>query len=106
MGRSNRHDLEDGSAFGPELDFLAPGRDVYSTAGANRYEFGTGTSYATPLAAGVGALVLSRHPDWTANQVREHLRKTCDKIGGVAYNQAGHHPEYGYGRINAERAVQ
>ncbi len=31
VGRSDRFDLENGSAYGPELDFLAPGVDVYST---------------------------------------------------------------------------
>lgn len=106
VGRSNRHDEEDGSAFGNELDFLAPGRDVYNSKGSNRYGTGTGTSYATPLAAGVAALVLSRYPDWTADQVRQRLRDTCDKIGGVTYDAQGRHPEYGFGRINAELAVQ
>lgn len=106
VGRSNRNDRQDGSAFGPKLEFLAPGREVFSTLSANRHGFDTGTSYATPLAAGVGALVLSRRPDFTAEQVRDRLRRTCDKIGGVQYDANGHHIRYGFGRINAEAAVR
>jgi hypothetical protein len=106
VGRSNRNDLEDGSAFGPKLEFLAPGRDVFSTTSGGNFDTGTGTSYAAPLSAGVGALVISRHPDWTAGQVRQRLRDSCDKVGGVVYNVDGHHDEYGFGRLNAEKAVK
>lgn len=105
VGRSNRNDQQDGSAFGPKLEFLAPGTEVYSTVSGGAFGFDTGTSYATPLAAGVAALVLSRYPNWTAQQVRDRLTQTCDQVGGVVYN-AGHHDQYGFGRLNAERAVQ
>jgi hypothetical protein len=54
----------------------------------------------------VGALLLARHPDWTTQQVRDRLRDTCDKVGGVIYDAIGHHDEYGAGRINAARAVE
>lgn len=105
VGRSNRSDLQDGSAFGPELEFLAPGRDVYSTSGRFGFDSSSGSSFAAPLAAGVAALTLATHQDWTAAQLRERLRASCDKIGGVPYDANGHHPDYGYGRINATRAV-
>ena len=105
VGRSNRRDLEDGSAFGPKLEFLAPGAEVFSTLQRNRYGVDTGTSYACPLAAGVAALVLARNPGWTRDQVRQRLRDTCDKIGGVTYTN-GRHDEYGFGRLNADAATQ
>jgi thermitase len=105
VGRSDHNDQADGSAYGPKLEFLAPGVDVYNTTSGGAYEFSTGTSFAAPLAAGVGALVLARHPKWTAQQVRERLRDTCDKVGGVTYDSSGHNDEYGHGRINAARAV-
>ncbi|HMG76632.1 MAG TPA: S8 family serine peptidase [Pyrinomonadaceae bacterium] len=106
VGRSNRNDHQDGSAFGPKLEFLAPGRDVYSTVSGGAFDFGTGTSYATPLSAGVGALVLSRYPNWTPQQVRQRLIQSCDKVGEVVYDANGHHDQYGFGRLNAEQAVQ
>jgi len=106
VGRSDRNDLADGSAYGPKLECLAPGDEVYNTTSGSKYRFWTGTSFAAPLAAGVGALILARHPPWTAQQVRDRLRATCEKVGGVAYDANGHHDEYGFGRINAFRAVQ
>jgi subtilisin family serine protease len=105
VGRSKQSDIEDGSAFGPELDFLAPGVNVHSNYSNGNFGSGTGTSYAAPCAAGVGALVLSVDPKINCKRVREILRETCDKVGGVDYGTTGHHIKYGYGRINAAKAV-
>lgn len=66
-----------------------------------------GTSSATPLAAGICALMLTANPDLNLAQIRQILRQTCDKIGpSGTYNANGHSPYYGYGRINALKAVQ
>ncbi len=105
VGRSTRDDLEDNSAFGPELDFLATGVDVRSTRSGGGYGNDTGTSFAAPTAAGVGALVLAVSQNLTWQQVRQVMRDTCDKIGGVVYDAAGHNDDYGFGRVNAARAV-
>jgi subtilisin family serine protease len=104
VGRSNCYDQADGSAFGTKLDFLAPGANVYSTRSNCRYGSGSGTSYAASLAAGVAALVLARHPEWTREEVLDRLRSSCDRVGGVKY-RSGRHADYGYGRINAAKAV-
>ena len=109
VGRVNQSDdyLDrlGGSAFGPELDFVAPGSDVYNIYPNGNFDSGIGTSYATPCAAGVGALVLSVNPKLTSIMLTEILRQTCDKVGGVDYDANGHHIRYGYGRINALGAV-
>jgi subtilisin family serine protease len=105
VGRARQDDTEDGSAFGPELDFIAPGVNVFSTYSGGDFDEGTGTSYATPCAAGIGALILSANPKLSWDGVRKILRETCDKVGGVDYGTKGHHPNYGYGRINAAKAV-
>ena len=105
VGRSRRNDTEDNAARGEELDFLAPGVSVVSTASGGGTRTATGTSFAAPLSAGVGALVLSINPDLPACDVRQIMRDTSDKIGGVTYDQTGHNLDYGYGRVNAFRAV-
>jgi subtilisin family serine protease len=106
VGRSRTDDMEDGSAYGPELDFLAPGVDVYNIHPNGGFSVGTGTSYATPCAAGIGALVLATNTKLSWTQLRKILRDTCDKVGNVDYGSQGHHPNYGYGRINAASAVK
>jgi hypothetical protein len=56
----------------------------------------------------VAALVLSANPALTWQQVRELLKQTADRVdpAGGAYDVRGHSALYGYGRVNAERAVQ
>jgi thermitase len=109
VGRVNQDDeyLDrlGGSAYGPELDFVAPGSDVYNIYSNGGFDSGIGTSYATPCAAGVGALVLSVNPKLTRTMLTEILHQTCDKVGGVDYDANGHHIRYGYGRINALKAL-
>jgi thermitase len=106
VGMSNRFDQMAGSAYGPQLDFLATGYEVYSTFNDGNYMQASGTSYAAPVAAGVAALMLAACNQLTAQQVRDFLHDTCDPIGsGVSY-PGGRNDFYGFGRVNAERAVQ
>jgi len=67
-------------------------------------DFG-GTSSATPLAAGVGALMLSVNPDLNRTDLRDLMKSTADKIGS-GYDSKGHSDKFGHGRINAARAVE
>jgi serine protease AprX len=64
----------------------------------SNYSSMSGTSAATPLAAGAAALILSAHPDLTPMQVREALLKTADR----AQNPDN---TYGYGLIDAFAAL-
>ncbi|MCP5115908.1 MAG: S8 family serine peptidase, partial [bacterium] len=43
-----------------------------------QYRLSDGTSFSCPLAAGVAALVLQAHPDWTVRRLRSALRSTAD----------------------------
>ncbi len=72
----------------------------------DRYKHFGGTSSSTPLAAGVCALILSANPDLTAAEVKEILQQTADKIGSRNEYFYGHSTRYGYGRINALKAVE
>jgi subtilisin family serine protease len=76
-------------------------------AGSYTNSFG-GTSSACPGAAGVAALVLSANPQLRWQEVREILRQACDKIDPQAgeYDGNGRSRFYGYGRLNAEKAVR
>lgn len=82
------------------------GRDGKSVVLGYTSGFG-GTSSAAPLAAGICALMLTANPDLTVPQIKDILRRSADKIGPAnAYDANGHSIYYGFGRINALRAVQ
>jgi subtilisin family serine protease len=67
-----------------------------------------GTSSACPGVAGTAALVLAANPALTWEQVKTIMRNSCDRIEETqgAYDANGHSPFYGYGRLNAHKAVQ
>ena len=69
------------------------------------YKHFGGTSGATPIVAGVCALILSANPDLTAREVKDILQKTADKIGSPSEYTNGHSRKYGYGRVNADKAL-
>lgn len=108
---------------GPGIQFVAPSddfdreRQAITTTdvsiknrgyanGAYCNDFG-GTSSSTPLAAGIGALILSVNPSLTWKQVRRILRSTAEKIdrAGGTYEK-GYSIHYGHGRLNAFKAVK
>lgn len=61
-----------------------------------------GTSSACPLVAGIAALVLAANPELTAADLRRVLAETARPLA----DQAGQHdPRYGYGCVDAHRAV-
>lgn len=76
-------------------------------AGNYTNSFG-GTSSACPGVAGVVALMLSVNPDLTPIEIKDLLRRSCDRVDpeGGQYNADGHSESYGYGRVNARRAVE
>jgi len=84
------------------------GRVNDGDAGGNYFSKFGGTSAACPGAAGVAALVISRNPSLRWDEVKDILRKCCDRIDQVGgnYNAEGHSTQYGYGRLNARRAVE
>jgi subtilisin family serine protease len=106
---------------------FVPGRGIWTTdneafgegfTANSRYtgRFG-GTSSATPLAAGVGALVLSANPALTAREVRDILQVSADKIedgepdivlgtNRGRYDAGGRCDWFGYGKVDAAAAVQ
>ncbi|MBF2018377.1 MAG: S8 family serine peptidase [Rivularia sp. T60_A2020_040] len=109
----------------PAIAASLPGKGMFTTdqlgaAGYSKDDFTPyfgGTSAATPVVAGVAALVLSANPDLTAQQVKRILEETADKIVDLepdpqlglrygSYDDNGHSQWFGYGKVNAENAVK
>jgi subtilisin family serine protease len=66
-----------------------------------------GTSAACPLVAGITALLLQVNPQLRWTEVKSILRATAEKIDAshVTYDNTGFNKSYGYGRVNAHRAI-
>ncbi|MEO8446151.1 MAG: S8/S53 family peptidase [bacterium] len=90
------------SNYGNNIDVCAPGSSIYSTLYNNSYATFDGTSMASPIAAGVCAIVKSQFPGYNALQVGEKVRVTCDNIDGINPSYAG---KLGRGRVNMQRAL-
>ncbi len=69
-----------------------------------------GTSSACPLVAGICGLILTANKGLTAKRVKDILQKTADKIQDTVNDPNGyingHSIRFGYGRVNALKAVQ
>jgi subtilisin-like proprotein convertase family protein len=85
-----------------------PGQAAKGDSAGNYTNSFGGTSSACPGAAGVAALVISRNPALRWDEVREILKNCCDKIdtAGGGYDANGRSPKYGFGRLNAKKAVE
>jgi hypothetical protein len=88
------------SSYGSFVTLAAPG-DVWTTSQGGGYQEWYGTSFASPLAAGVGALVMAANPALTGADVQNILQATAVDLGA-----AGRDDYFGYGRVNAGAAVQ
>lgn len=96
------------SNYNSSIDICAPGGDglpydsgdIYSTIPSNTYGYKAGTSMAAPFVSGLAALIFSQNPSWTNTQVENQITSTADDLGPPGWD-----PYYGYGRINAARAL-
>jgi thermitase len=87
------------SNYGNNVDVAAP-EAVYTTVRGGGYMYAGGTSFSAPIVAGVAALVFSVNPSLTPIEVQDILRRSADDLG-----PAGFDVHYGWGRVNAARAV-
>jgi subtilisin family serine protease len=97
------------SNYGEWVDIAAPGKTIYSTMPTyhvlmndwyhypQNYSFGNGTSFASPMVAGVAALLLSKDPSLTPNEIKTLLCGNVDPYTSTYY--------IGTGRLNAQKAL-
>ncbi|WP_191293162.1 type VII secretion-associated serine protease mycosin [Kitasatospora herbaricolor] len=67
------------SQYGDFVDVAAPGVDMLSTVPKQGQCVDNGTSFAAPYVAGVAALLVGAHPDWTPAQVRARIEQTAQR---------------------------
>ncbi|GAA1186562.1 type VII secretion-associated serine protease mycosin [Streptomyces hebeiensis] len=90
------------SQYGPQVDISAPGEEmVHACGGTTGLCTSHGTSDATAIASASAALIWSKHPDWTNNQVlRVMLNTVSGPTDGVKRNDY-----VGYGAVRPLRAL-
>lgn len=91
----------DASSQGISIGVAAPAEDLVGGTPAGGYAEWAGTSGATPIVAGVAALIRSKWPEMSASQVINRIVSTA-KDAGVP----GKDPLYGFGVLNAEAALK
>ena len=95
------------SSFGPtsdgrtKPDVMAQGASTYAASGtfSTSYDYVSGTSFSAPLVAGLAALLLEAHPDWTPMRIIEALRSTATRA-----QDPGN--EYGWGICQGVAALE
>jgi subtilisin family serine protease len=101
VGATNSADALAGfSTTGNNIDLTAPGVGIQTLNRDSGYAPWSGTSFSAPIVAGVAALVISANPNLAAAQVQNVIKQSVDDLGS-----AGWDPSYGWGRVNAARAV-
>jgi hypothetical protein len=83
------------SNYGEWVDISAPGSSILTTTRGGGYAYGSGTSFASPLAAGLAGLIISANPSLSNAQVVEIIELNVDDLG-----EPGFDPFFGWGRIN------
>jgi type VII secretion-associated serine protease mycosin len=89
----------DASSQGITIAVSAPSEDLVGAGPGGAYYQWAGTSGATPIVAGIVALVRASHPGLDAGNVINRLTATATPAGAVP------NPSYGYGLVNAAAAV-
>jgi thermitase len=84
-----------------DVEVAAPGVDVLSAKLGGGYVRESGTSMATPHAAGAAALAWDAHPRSTARAIRERLDQLTADAGAP-----GRDPEFGFGVLDLGRLAQ
>lgn len=89
------------SSWGDYVDVAAPGVSIVTTTRGGGYGYASGTSAASPVAAGVYALMMSANPDLDPSTLDNILFSTALDLGSSGWDQ-----QFGNGRVQAAEAVQ
>ena len=102
------------SNYGKDVDVFSPGVEIYSTLpGGNEYGNQQGTSMASPVTAGIAALILSYYPELSAKQVKYVIEKSVSPVTTFKVTKPGSEEEVNLsdisktgGVVNAYEAIK
>jgi thermitase len=84
---TSKRRLADFSSRGGWVNLAAPGHRIISSVPGDQWAVWSGTSMASPLAAGVAALLRQRQPDWKAVDVTKRLQDRSAAMCGTTMRQ-------------------
>lgn len=90
-----------GSAFGRELDLVAPGDKLLVFSGDSERVVDSGTSYSAPMVSAAVGLMKGINPKLQPEEIEEILKSTSTDLG-----EKGRDDYLGYGLLNLERVVE
>ncbi len=79
----------------------APGVSIYTTDVGSAYASASGTSFSSPMTAGLAALIWSARPSYSDVQVWDTIKNSADDLGAPGPDR-----DFGWGRINANKALR
>ncbi len=88
------------SNYGDWINLTAPGVSILTTSNGGGYGYWSGTSFSSPVTAGLAALIWSANPQLSHQQIVEILQSTTDDLGATGFDNT-----FGHGRINAYNAM-
>lgn len=89
------------SSYGAFVSLAAPGAGIWTTSKGGSYGGWNGTSFASPVAAGVAALMMAAAPSLDGAVIEQAMFATAVDLGAP-----GRDPYFGYGRVNADGGVK
>jgi hypothetical protein len=89
------------SSYGNYMSLAAPGASIWTTTNGGGYGAVSGTSFSSPITAGVIALMMATNPNLKNTNIEQILFSTALDLGAAGWDQY-----YGYGRVDANQAVK
>ena len=71
------------------VDVFAPGEDILSTVPGNQFKREDGTSMASPVVAGLAALIMSYYPNLSASDVKDVILRSATSYGSQRVAKPG-----------------
>lgn len=103
VGTVDMHDVQYGSISRSYIDVCAPGSHLITTS-ENSYTQVNGSSVAAPIVSGIASILKGYNPNLANDDIENIIKLSADKVEGM--HGAIFDNNYGYGRVNCEKALK